>query len=84
MSKQKLTPWFVNGEKPWEWGVYGVRDDFEDEGLFAYFGESGWGPGESTPEDAFKERENGARADYFHTEYGAAWRGLAHPPKAKP
>lgn len=82
MSKQKLTQWFTNGEKPWEPGVYEVRGAYVD-GLFAYWGPKGWGSADTTKRAAYRGRNNGLNPDCYHTN-GRYWRGLAHPPKAKP
>lgn len=82
MSKQELTPWFVSGEKPIWHGVYEVRGVYF-KGLFAYWGPDGWGPGDITKRYAFHRRNDGLFPDCYHTD-GRAWRGLAHPPKAKP
>lgn len=82
MIDQELTPWFVNGEKPVCNGVYAVRSGgFRG---FAYWSKAdGWGAGADTPSEAYEDQHSGGIAGFFHTD-GRAWRGLAHPPKAKP
>lgn len=82
MSKRKLTPWFVNGEKPVRSGVYVVRSSgFRG---FAYWSQAdGWGAGADTPSEAYEDRHSGGMSDFFHT-HGRSWRGLTNPSKAKP
>lgn len=83
MSKQKLTPWFTNNVPPARHGVYlAMPHKIEGSTIFyAFFGPNGWGRGCATAQEADESRF-GARPDFYHVN--GAWRGLAHPPKAKP
>lgn len=76
MSKQKLTPWFMNGEKPARKGVYRVRSD----GFygFAYWDGRLWAWRCSSVAEANDDRLTTGASQTKH------WRGLAHPPKGKP
>lgn len=87
MSEQELTPWFVNGEKPCISGVYEVRPTkvAYPRILYAYFDVQvqKWGAGRETQNLAKLARNKGVIPDNYYHYYGS-WRGLAHPPKAKP
>lgn len=78
MSKQKLTPWFVNGEKPVRKGVYKVRTCGGDG--FAYWDGQRWGW--RVPyvrlADTWRDTTGATQGTGKH------WRGLAYNPKAKP
>lgn len=77
----KLTPWFVNGEKPAREGAYEVsyRKEGQLAGRFAFWSEEwGWG-GASSLEYSETLRDSGANPEFF-SEIGS-WRGLAEEPK---
>ena len=79
MSKQKLTPWFVNGEKPVRKGVYQQMCGSGRKLGYQQWTGKHWCDWCETPEMA---------ATYFDPvvtfHQNDPWRGLAHPPKAKP
>lgn len=77
MSKPKLTDWFVNGERPVRKGVYqqmcGLRTTI---GYQRWSGKN-WYAWNSTADAAARDQ----RIADLQKDH---WRGLAHPPKAKP
>lgn len=75
MSKQELTPWFVNGEKPRRKGVYRVR--VGGVSGFAYWNGSRWAWRCSSVHQADNDRSTAGASQKKH------WRGLASDPKAK-
>lgn len=76
MSEPKLTPWFVNGEKPARKGVYQV------DSLFSEFAWSRW---DGKTWGWRRMRHATAAQDRNKTERKITqWRGLANQPKAKP
>lgn len=79
MSEPKLTPWFVNGEKPVRKGVYQQKSGSGR--LLGYQRWDGkhWCTWHENAETAGKDRE--AVVSFHQND---PWRGLAHPPKAKP
>lgn len=79
MSKQEFSQWFTNGEKPWEPGVYQQRSGFlRKVGYQRWDGRKWYG----WHEDAEEARKClWPVAPGFQND---PWRGLAHPPKAKP
>lgn len=82
MSKQQFSQWFTNGEKPWESGAYMVR--CKNSRFYAHWDvDFGWGGGSRTPMTAYEDRGCGADPNFYNAG-GNSWRGLAHPPKAKP
>lgn len=78
MSEPKLTPWFVNGERPVRKGVYQQMNG-QDRLGYQYWDGVFW--------HGWAETARAARKDYgiaAHSHQNDPWRGLAHPPKAKP
>lgn len=82
MSKPKLTGWFGPESRPGRHGPYQTNHRKDDLKLpkqgYQYWNGRFWGCFELSPESAV------AYANYpsgFQNNY---WRGLAHPPKAKP
>lgn len=82
MSEQELTPWFVNGEKPARKGVYQQMCGFGKQVGYQYWSGARWYPWHETAASANKYR--GAEKCHSYAHCGEEWRGLAHPPKAKP
>ena len=78
MSEQELTRWFTNGENPWEPGVYERRA--KQVGQYSYWNGWYWCLGAHHIRAAADED---AKAKPSSCQ-DAPWRGLAHPPKAKP
>lgn len=83
MSKKqpKLTPWFVNGEKPARPGLYEVkaRGPRPYWPMYAYYTKSsGWGCGRQTKEQALIDKDKVAVRDYYSRN--GRWRGLAEKP----
>lgn len=79
MSKQQMTPWFKNGERPARRGVYEVSLRGGDVGWFSYWDGKSWG--------WVTQRGHGAAFDARGWPSCAIvenWRGLASDPKAKP
>ena len=71
----KLTPWFVNGEKPARDGLYEVRSVIGQHPVFSYWDGKRWGWICPTKGEAEKRRrERTYRQD-------CEWRGLAEEPK---
>lgn len=91
MSKQKLTGWFVKGEKPVRKGVYNVSCQREHQSgrwwsywdgvRFLSFSNKRCETAEYGQTRWEKHRTVGAGNEVLA---GGSWRGLAHPPKAKP
>ncbi|WP_315127310.1 hypothetical protein [Comamonas antarctica] len=83
MNEEKLTPWFVNGEKPARKGVYNVSCRSESQTGRWY----SWWDGKTF--GAFAT--NLDRAKEYHLMHpgariaslgGGSWRGLAYDPRA--
>lgn len=79
MSKEQLTPWFVNGEKPAYPGVYNVscRNSNQTGGWWSYWSGSQWYSFSWCKEwalDYYQQSRRSARMD------GGSWRGLAQKP----
>lgn len=80
MSEQELTRWFTNGEKPWEPGVYEVcGSSFLGKELFSFWDGLRFNFVGSSKFNAFLFSHIAGGGDRVE-----GWRGLAHPPKAKP
>ena len=79
MSKQKLTKWFTNGEKPWEPGVYQQRSGVKKALGYQKWDGKSWYRWCKTANEAAKEA--GVVSILYAND---PWRGLARPPKAKP
>lgn len=84
MNKYLTTDWFVNGETPWEPGVYNVscRKSSQSGKWYAKFDGSTWFCATRTRHAAQEVMRTTSTADYWHRE--GSWRGLASDPKAKP
>lgn len=82
MSEPKLTDWFVNGEKPVRPGVYNVscRRKRQTGKWYAKWTGRRWLKFSDSADAAAWE----TRQSVLMTAWGGSWRGLAHPPKAKP
>jgi len=82
-TEPKMTPWFVNGEKPARPGVYEVQDTYHTDERRTYYGfyskTTGWGCGRLTIEDAIEDKGRGTLADWYSSDRGK-WRGLASKP----
>ena len=80
----KLTPWFVNGEKPVRAGVYEVSGEKGvpfTPNLFAHWSpRKGWGAASCSAVAAEGGRNRGADRDRYHDR--GSWRGLAEEPSA--
>lgn len=75
----KLTPWFVNGEKPVRPGVYERQQFSLWPQVFSYWGGKSFGYLGSTPDEAVRAfAQSGGRASYHQNR---PWRGLAEEPK---
>lgn len=79
MSKKKLSRWFVNGEKPWEQGVYQQRSGVEKKLGYQKWDGKCWYGWCRTAHEASKEKS----VVHIHNA-NDPWRGLARPPKGKP
>lgn len=85
MNQQKLTPWFVNGEKPLRPGVYNVSCQRSNQSgdWWSHWDGEDFGPFELKPEKAFSFRkcwEQGPHAGTNLLLLGS-WRGLAENPE---
>lgn len=79
MSKQELTPWFVNGEKPWLPGPYEVDvGNARHLNWYSYWNGDEWKRICTEIHTAIERRHTSTEAKVIR------WRGLAHPPKAIP
>lgn len=76
----KMTPWFVNGEVPWEPGVYNVSCRKQDQTgtWFAHWNGEAWGYGDTSPEAVQQE---GYGIKPLHWSETGSWRGLAEKPE---
>lgn len=77
----KLTPWFVDGEKPARPGVYNVscRKEAQTGRYYGYWNGRFWVFGVAeTPESAARLKQRVARG---YVASNGSWRGLAEAPK---
>ena len=77
-TKEKLTPWFTNGEKPARPGVYQQMCGFGKELGYQYWSGKRWYSWYEDPETAYKYKKLDRRYGYEHC--GEKWRGLAYDP----
>lgn len=77
MSKQKLTPWFVNGEKPTRPGVYQQKNGYGEVGYQRWY-RGLWRLWYESPDRA--SRCITPAADSLQAD---PWRGIGSDPKAK-
>lgn len=83
MSKQKLTPWFVNGEPPARPGVYQQMCGLGKKVGYQYWSGEKWGLWYEMASDA--ANRHAFEEDFFaYPHCGEKWRGLASDPGAKP
>jgi hypothetical protein len=71
--------WFVNGEKPWEPGIYNVscRKQNQTGTWYAYWDGSAWSKANRGIDDV-NVKSIPSRHDIWHAE--GSWRGLAADP----
>ena len=72
-TEPKMTPWFVNGEKPARVGVYEVGEDGHRR-WFQHWNGRWWGYFDTNPKDA---QRFGRRQSMYQN---FRWRGLASKP----
>ncbi len=82
MARPKLTPWFVNGEKPARPGVYNVscRRTKQSGMYYAYFDGESFGSTAGWVETAWYQRGKQTRWSDAVNQHGS-WRGLAEKPE---